>query len=291
MQLSELDAAPVVDPARQLAVVVKQVPLSMVLDDGMMRCPAEHRLQNAPAVGEGAIRAVGNRVHDVMRGSCRVGQIVLSAEFMHPRAFKIPPLLILRLQRVPVFVQDHQMLRFGFKMLHVLIKLGEHRADRKVIAFGTGSRGIEAAGLPHFKLPAPKPAVDDIAPPVIIAEHSRIDAVASGNIILFRREGTRGIVGNRDTQAENTVMVTGREVKVILSVFACGVRRPHLFADPGDVFHVQSASVIHAGRVRPVHGQDMVVLHHVFAAVVVILTVMGNIVGRINIDLIPENMR
>ena len=48
--------------------------------------------------------------------------------------------------------------------------------------------------------------------------------------------------------------------------------------------------MIHAGRVRIVHGQDVVVFHAVFVAVVVILSIVGNVVGGINIDFSIENM-
>ena len=48
--------------------------------------------------------------------------------------------------------------------------------------------------------------------------------------------------------------------------------------------------MVHAGRVGIIHGENVVILHAVFVAVVVILTVVGNIVGGINVQFTVEHM-
>ena len=146
------------------------------------------------------------------------------------------------------------MLRLAFKALHIVAELGKIRTEGRLIAFRTVRVRIKGTALPHFKLAAPEPAVVHISAAVIVHKNSRVNAAASGNVILFRGERPRGVVRNRDAQAENPVMIPCREIQVVFSVLEGRVRRPHLFAYPGDILHVQGASMIHTVRLRTVHG-------------------------------------
>ena len=209
---------------------------------------------------------------------------------MHPGALEVTAVLISSGEGLTILIQDLQVLRFGLKVLHIRIQFSEHRPKGGLIAFRTVGIGVKASALPHFQLAAPQAAVVDIGTAVIIYEYGRVNAVASGNVIIFRFEGTGRIIRHGDAETEDAVLVTGGEIQVIFSVLAGGIRSPHLLADPGDILHVQGAAVIHAGRVQTVHGQNVVVFHPVFITVVVVLTVMGNIVGRVDIDLSIKNM-
>ena len=48
--------------------------------------------------------------------------------------------------------------------------------------------------------------------------------------------------------------------------------------------------MIHTGSVRVIHGQDVIVFHEVLITVVIILTIVGNVMGRVNIDLSVKDM-
>ena len=150
--------------------------------------------------------------------------------------------------------------------------------------------GIKAAALPHFQLAAPQAAVVHIGASVIIYENGRVDAVAAGHIVIFRSEGTGGVIGNRNADAEDTVLVACREVEVILSVLVRGIGSPHLLADPGDILHVQGTTVVHTGRIHTVHGQDVVVFHAVLIAIVIVLAVVGNVMGGVYVDFAIEDV-
>ena len=53
---------------------------------------------------------------------------------------------------------------------------------------------------------------------------------------------------------------------------------------------MESFTVINAFAVKRIHGKDMIILHPVFIAVIVVLSVVWNIVGRIDVEFVIENM-
>nr|AHF23851.1 hypothetical protein [uncultured bacterium Contig15] len=53
---------------------------------------------------------------------------------------------------------------------------------------------------------------------------------------------------------------------------------------------MECTAVIHAGGIRVIHGQDVVIFHEILIAVVIILAFMRDIMGRINVDLSVEDM-
>jgi hypothetical protein len=53
---------------------------------------------------------------------------------------------------------------------------------------------------------------------------------------------------------------------------------------------MQGTAVVHAGSIHAVHGKDVIILHAVLITVIVVLTVMGNIMGGIDVNLSVENM-
>lgn len=284
-QLCELDAAAVVDAVGQLTVMIEQVPFALVFHDGVVGGPAKNGFHDPSFVGEGAVRLVSFGVHQVVGGAGGVGKIILSIILVHPGTLEVAAVLISGGEGLAVLVQDLQVLRFGLEVLHIRVQFGKHRPESRFVAFRTVGVGVKASALPHFQLAAPQAAVVDIGAAVIIHEHGGVNAVASGNVIVFRLEGTGRIIRHGYAEAEDAVLVTGREIQVILAVFVSGVRSPHLLADPWNILHVQGAAVIHAGSVQAVHGQDVVVFHPVFITVVVVFSVMGNVVGGVDIDL------
>ena len=256
----------------------------------MVRGPADHRLHDASLVGEGAVRPVAFGIDQVVGGAGGVGKVVFPVELVHPGTLEIAAVFVAGGEGLSVLIEDLQLLRRGPEMFHIRVQFRKDRSEGRLAAFRPVSARIERAALPHLQLAAPQPAVVHISPAVVIHEHGGVDAVTAGDIIRFSRERTGGIVRYSDADPENAVFVPGREIQVIFSILVRRVRRPHLLADPGHVLHMKGAAVIHAGRVRVIHGKDVIVLHAVLVTVVVILAVVGDIVGRIHVDLPVENM-
>ena len=86
-----------------------------------MRGPAKHRLHDSSLIGEGSVRAITFSVYQVVGGTGGVGEIVLSVKLMHPGTFEIAAVLITGGEGFAVLVQDLQLLRLAFIVLHVSI--------------------------------------------------------------------------------------------------------------------------------------------------------------------------
>ncbi len=109
---------------------------------------------------------------------------------MHPRIFEVAAVFILSLDGLAVLVEDSDHLGSSLISCHVRSKLSNKGSKSLLVAFRTVLIGIEGAGLPHLELAAPETAVvaPDLA--VIVQEDSRVNAVASLNIIFLRLERT-----------------------------------------------------------------------------------------------------
>ena len=69
-----------VDAIWQLAIMIEEIPLSVILQDGMVRSPAKHGFQNPSLISEGANRAVTNGINQVMGSTGGIGEIILSVQ-------------------------------------------------------------------------------------------------------------------------------------------------------------------------------------------------------------------
>ena len=71
-EFRHLDIAQVGLAARELCIVIKEVPLALELDDGVVVRPAQHRFENLPPHREWTVRRGPRRVHDEVRVAGRV---------------------------------------------------------------------------------------------------------------------------------------------------------------------------------------------------------------------------
>lgn len=112
--------------------MVKQIPLALKLGNRMVRRPAQHRLQDPPAIRERPERAVARGVHQVVRVAGRVREVVLPAVLVHPRGLEEAPVVVVRGQRLARLpVQDPQLLRRARKLQHVLAQARHAREQRR----------------------------------------------------------------------------------------------------------------------------------------------------------------
>ena len=87
-EFCHFDVAQVSEPSRELAVVVKQKPLAFPLDDRVVGRPSQHRGENDATVSKRSVGRIRRGVDDGVRVTGRIGQVIATAIFMDPRAFK-----------------------------------------------------------------------------------------------------------------------------------------------------------------------------------------------------------
>lgn len=291
VQLRIFDAAQMVDAAGERGVVVEQIPFALELDDRMVRRPADDRRQDDALVRERPVRVVADGVDQLVRRARRVRQIVLAAKLVHPRPFEIAPVLVARLDRLAVLVQNLHLARRLRERQHVAAQPGDARSERGRVRRGLFAFGIKGSRLPFLELAAPQAAEVHVRFAVVVDQHGRVDAEAAGNVVRLGLERARRLVAHRDADPEIPLKVARGEVEVVFAVLERRVRRPHLLARPRHVAHMQRLAVVDDRRIQIVHGQHMVVFHLVLVAVVVRRPVMLEVVGRINVQLALENMR
>lgn len=92
---------------------------------------------------------------------------------------------------------------------------------------------------------------------------------------------------------EHVILILHREIQVILAILACYVTVPKLAAVPCNVFPLQSYTVVlerRCHRIVSFKREDMIVLHIVFSAKIIIRNSGLPVVRRVNIEFSVENM-
>ena len=212
-------------PVIQVRVVVKQIPLSLVLHDGMVVGPAVHGLQDHSPVREWSQGIVARAILDLPAAG-RIRQVIRPVVFVHPHGLKkiIRPFqqVYLPVVRDHVFVQldgiDHQLSHIEVGLAVIV------NEDRRV---------NEIAGAHH--------------PPAFCVNQCRVQRIPEGTV--------RG-VGNRHPDPGGL----HRVIEIILPVAFYAVRSPRTGRGPADTVQGKDHPVIrpllHIGR-----GKHMPVLH------------------------------
>jgi len=289
----------VVNTLAELAVVMEQPPTALEFDDGVMRGPAEHRLQDAATVGEGSIRAVANGIAQIMGIAGRVTKVVLPVVLVHPRGLEEAAVMVVSGDGLPrLGCEDHDFAHILSELPHVVRQLGHARAQsvhalsrRLLRPLPLRVKDVVAL-LIALQLAAPQTAEVHVGLAVIVDENGWIDAVAALDRLRVRSEGTLRTVADGHTNSEDTLLVAGREVQIVLAVLKGGIRGPKLLGDPRDVLHLEDHAVIsHGGsRVEGLSAKDVVVDHVVLVAIVVELDVGLAVVRGVDVDLAFEDV-
>ena len=235
-----------------VAVVIEQVPLALVLHDAAVGGVAVGRCENdalvLPRAQRGVAPAVAQLVCAPVAGFLVVvgiHQVVFAVVLEHPGAFVI----VLHAGH-----RDHGAVDLG----HVVLELAtDHPAAASVVEVGLA---------------------------VIVDEHARVDhgeSIAEALEIAEEFQVLHGrLVGNADAHLPGIVPVGSarvREVVIVLAVFERGVRRPHETALRTSPFHV--AGMEELAVVGPVdhvvRGIHVIAVHEVAAPGRVV--VMGGI--------------
>lgn len=144
--------------------------------------------------------------------------------------------------------------------------------------------------LPALELSAPQAANVEVCAAVVVDETCGVNGITARDIVLVCLERALGLIADRDTNAEDPFFIASREVEVVLSVLCCGVRRPELFGDPGNVLYGEGDAVVgdFAGDIG--HGEDVVVGHVVLVAIVVVGDIGVDVVGGVDVDAVVEDV-
>ena len=70
LKFCELNRSSVIDAARHLTVMIKEIPFAPNLNNGMMGCPADNRFHYPSAIGERTHGAVTCGIYNIMCGTC-----------------------------------------------------------------------------------------------------------------------------------------------------------------------------------------------------------------------------
>lgn len=292
-----------VDSLAELTIVVKQPPAPLELDDGVVGRPAQDGLEDAPRVREGAQRALGRGVDNVVRVAGRVAKVVRVAPLVHPGRLEEAPVVVVGRDRLArLGRQDDQVPHLvADEAAHVrrqARRLGEQgplAAARGLL--GPQPRGVELVvpALVALQLPAPEPAKVQVSLAVVgVDKGRRVDAEAAPDGFRVRDKGALGPVADGDADAEDALAVPGGEVEVVPPVPALsGVGGPELLADPGHVLGAQHHAVVHhvrVGRVQARRRVDVVVGHVVLVPVVVEGYVRLPVVRGVNVHAPVEDV-
>src|SRR6478735_10547045 len=118
----------------------------------MVRSPAKRRGKKLAAKGERPGRAFAGRVHEQVRITGRVRQIIEAAVAVHPRAFEVPPRRVAGLERLAVGAGDHDVLQRRRKLQHVRRQARDPRAKRRLVPVALATVGIVTATGPALQL-------------------------------------------------------------------------------------------------------------------------------------------
>jgi len=221
--------------ARNRHIMMEQEPPLLKFDNTVMRSPALDRLKDTTSVLERTVRSVADGVDKVMRVAGRVAEVVLAVVLVHPCSLEEALIVVVSHDRLALFVEQDQFTRRLGDVVHVLGQLGDAGVQCLDAFAGrflwAGHFVVELAGLlPALQLSSPQTANVEIGLAVGVGKDGWVDAVCALHVVCVWLKWTFWFVGFGDTDAEDTILVSGGEVEeVFLAVFRySGVWCPEL---------------------------------------------------------------
>lgn len=294
--LTSLDAAQVVVALAERGIVVEEVPLLLVLHNRVMCRPSNNWLEDTASICEGTVWAVANSVAEEVGIAGRVREVVLAVVLVCPRRLEETPVMVVCNDGLAGLWGEYLDLanRLG-KLVHVLRELGYPWAE----SVDVGALGLhlavvlqlELASSPALELTTPETTKVAVSLSILVDQDRGVNAVAALDGLGVRLEGTLRAVSLRNTNPHDTLLVSGREVEVVFAILLRRIRSPHLLSDPWNVLGREDTAVVHDLALNAVgEGEDVVVLHGVLVAIVIVLNVGGDVVGGIDVELAVEDV-
>ncbi len=289
-EFGHLDVPQMGFAARQLRVVVEQIPFTLVLHDGVVVGPAEYGGEDYAFVGVGAIEVFSHRIGDVVGVAGGIGEVILAVKFVDPGGFKKAAVAVGTEQWNTGAIQDLQVFGGLGKLQHIVAEPGDFGAECGFVTCRVFIFLNVAATGPALQLPAPDAAKHHVVGAVVIFKYRRVDAEAAFNRFGFGLEGTSGGIAGGYAHLENAVFVFCREIQKVFTVFFGRIGCPELAAGPGYVFQVQRFAVIGGGLGGRVVGEDAVILHIEFIAFAIGGDASFHIVRGVDVQLAVKHM-
>lgn len=219
---------------------------------------------------------------------------------MHPRSLKETSVMVIPQNRLASLrIKDLDLLDFIGELVHVLSELGyswslggNALAADLLRALPFGVKDIVTL-LVALQLPTPKTSEVQVRLSILIYEACRVNTVASLDGLWVGSERSLRLITDGNTDAEDSLLISGGEVEVEFSVLLSGIGSPELLGNPGDVFCLKNNTVVNdlSWWVEALSAEDMVIGHVILIAIVVELDIGLTVVRRIDVDLAIEDMR
>src|ERR1700722_8489078 len=130
---------------------------------------------------KGAFRMCACGVCEKVRIASRISEVVQTVSSKHPGGFKEPAIVITAKQRLAMFVEHHNILRWFREMFHIRGESRDLRHQRRLAVLMQVGRSafLELIRSPVFKLSSPDAAEVHVALAVCVGEHRRINTEAA----------------------------------------------------------------------------------------------------------------
>lgn len=240
-----------VNATTQLTVVVKEVSSAVELNNRVVSRPAQNRLEDAAAVGEGTHWALAGAVAEEVRVAGGIGEVVGISLLVQPGGLEEAAVVVIAEDWfLGLGVEDDDVLDFFGELAHVVGKLAD------LCALGCDALAADllrtlpigvvevVALLVALELATPETTEVEVSLAIVIDEAGWVNAEAALDGLWVGGEWSLGLVANSDTNAEDAVLIAGREVEVVFAVLGRAVRSPKLLGNPRDVFGLEDDTVV-----------------------------------------------
>ena len=248
----------------------------------MVGGPAYDGFEDNTLIGERAVGVVAYGVAQQVTVACRVAEIVLAIILVHPRGLE-ESVRVASLQRLSVLVDNEHGTRSLGKLQEVIIHAshqagqGWHIGSREELGLAVRSWTEVHTFLQHLlggniplQLSSPQSAIVAVDLPIIVLEHTGVDAVSTTNGVLLRNERTLRTVSDGYSEVEHAVVILSREDEVVLAVFLNNIAIPHLLLCPRHILNVEDYSVVgDLAFHHVVHREHVIVFHLEMTAIVI----------------------
>ena len=118
-QLAHLETAQPRLTARRYTVVVEEIPLALILENGMVGSPTDNRSEDDALVGEWTIRIVTYGIAQEVTVTGRIAEIVFAVVLVHPRGLE-ETVWVVGLERITLFI-DNQDRTWSLGEVHTVL--------------------------------------------------------------------------------------------------------------------------------------------------------------------------
>ena len=175
--------------------MVEKVPAAAVLDDRVVRGPAEDRRQDDALVGKRPVRVVADGVADPVGVAGGIAEVVFAVVLVHPAGLEEAALVVFDLDGGAVLIQQDD--RFGLlgELEHVLAELHHAGRDGRFPVGGVGGAAVlREVVLVTLELAAPDAAEVHVVLVIVVVQDGVVDGIAAADGVRLGDEGTGGRV-------------------------------------------------------------------------------------------------